>query len=120
VRRRRGGRGSRRRVLNIEDVDHQDQSRSVVLRPDTPLETEWKPDLLGGAMAPDSWQLLYRDGEQWKPLENASSYGIERDRFNRVTFTPMTTGALRLEVQSQQGFSAGILEWRVEAENCCA
>jgi uncharacterized protein len=223
-------------VYNIEDVDHQDQSRSVVLRPDTPLETEWKPDLLGGVMViqdadrrllaipnyarlhrggwslvwiaeredvadrpleptiastskvttsfrtsegrfstraihdqkepkrsdergtplfhwwprlgtqewvqyefaeparvgavevywyddrtsgggcrvPDSWQLRYRDGEQWKPVETGSPYGIERDRFNRVTFAPVTTGALRLEVQSQPGFSAGILEWRVE------
>ncbi len=223
-------------VYNIEDVDHQDQSRSVILRPDTLLDADWRPDLLGGVMViqdadrrllaipnyarlhrggwslvwiaeredvadrrieptiastskvttsfqtsegrfstraihdqrepkqsdergtplfhwwprlgtrewvqydfaeparvgaievywyddrisgggcrvPDSWQLLYRDGEQWKPVEASLPYGTERDRFNRVTFAPVTTGALRLEVQSQQRFASGILEWRVE------
>ncbi len=38
--------------------------------------------------------------------------GIERDRFNYVTFTPVTTAALRLEAQLQPKFSSGILEWK--------
>jgi len=36
-----------------------------------------------------------------------------RDQFNRVTFTPVTTTALRLEVQLQPKFSGGILERRM-------
>jgi len=63
---------------------------------------------------PESWQLLYREGEQWKPVENVSDYAVERDKFNRVTFDPVTTNSLRLEVQFQDKWSAGILEWRVE------
>jgi hypothetical protein len=62
---------------------------------------------------PQSWRLLYRDGTQWKPVGNASGYGVQRDRFNRVTFAPVTTTALRLEAKLQSSFSAGLLEWRI-------
>lgn len=63
---------------------------------------------------PQSWRVLYRDGDQWKPVEGASSYGVEQDRFNRATFTPVETKALRLEVQLQPTWSGGVLEWQVE------
>jgi hypothetical protein len=63
---------------------------------------------------PQTWRLLYRDGQEWRPVRGASAYGTEMDRFNRVTFEPVTTTALRLEVQLQPGWSGGILEWRVE------
>jgi hypothetical protein len=43
----------------------------------------------------------------------ATGFGVQRDQFNRVTFTPVTTTALRLEVQLQPKFSVGILEWRM-------
>ena len=46
--------------------------------------------------------------------KNASPYAAERDKFNRVTFEPITTAALRLDVQFQKDWSAGVLEWRVE------
>ena len=32
--------------------------------------------------------------------------------YNKVTFAPVTTTALRVEVQLQDGFSGGILCWR--------
>ncbi|MCX8156022.1 MAG: glycoside hydrolase family 127 protein [Verrucomicrobiae bacterium] len=63
---------------------------------------------------PQSWRVLYRDGEEWRPVSQPSGYGTEMDRFNRVTFAPVETRALRLEVQLQPGWSGGILEWRVE------
>ena len=71
-----------------------------------------QPD--GGCRAPKSWQLLYRNGQQWEPVEGASKYGIEPDRYNRVPFDPVETTALRIELEMQQKFSAGILEWQVE------
>ena len=43
-----------------------------------------------------------------------SPYAVERDKFNRVTFAPITTAALRLDVQFQKDWSAGVLEWHVE------
>ena len=66
----------------------------------------------GGCRLPQSWRLLYRDGEAWRPVENTSDYTTEPDRYNRVTFKPLTTSALRLEVQLRPGVSGGILEWK--------
>ncbi|MBN2291504.1 MAG: glycoside hydrolase family 127 protein [Pirellulales bacterium] len=64
--------------------------------------------------APKSWRLLYRSGEQWKPVAATSSYGTKLDCMNRVTFKPVETTALRLEVELVPNFSSGILEWKVE------
>lgn len=64
---------------------------------------------------PQSWELQYRDGDTWKPVQTSSTYGTEVDTYNRVTFTPVNTTALRIVAQSQPGWSAGILRWRVLA-----
>ncbi len=65
---------------------------------------------------PTAWQLLYRHGDQWKPVTGASAYGIAKDRYNRVTFDPVETTALRIEVQLDPSgpWSGGILEWKVQ------
>ena len=68
----------------------------------------------GGVRVPASWKLLYKDGDQWKPVEGASGYGVERNQYNRVTFKPANTTALRLELQAQPGVSIGIQEWKVK------
>jgi hypothetical protein len=68
----------------------------------------------GQVRVPASWRLLYKDGEEWRPVSGAGSYGVEKDRYNRVTFTPVTTTALRLEVTMQKEWSAGIQEWKVK------
>ncbi|MCX6899144.1 MAG: hypothetical protein NT105_10620 [Verrucomicrobia bacterium] len=47
-------------------------------------------------------------------VATATGFGVKRDQLNRVTFTPVTTTALRLEVQLQPKFSGGILEWRMK------
>ena len=62
---------------------------------------------------PQSWQLLYKDASAWKPVRGASSYGVEPDKVNRVTFDPVETTGLRIEAQLQPRWSAGILEWKV-------
>jgi DUF1680 family protein len=63
---------------------------------------------------PQSWRLVYQSNGEWKPVTGASAYGTEMDRFNRVTFDPVVTTALRLEVQLQADWSGGIVEWKVE------
>lgn len=63
---------------------------------------------------PQSWRVVYRDGNEWKPVSGTSDYTTAMDQFNRITFSPVTTTALRLEVQLQPEWSGGILEWRVE------
>ena len=68
----------------------------------------------GGCTLPRSWRLIYRDGNQWKPVNTNDAYGVDANKFNRVEFTPIETSELRLEIQTQPGISAGILEWQVE------
>ncbi len=67
----------------------------------------------GKCRVPNSWKLLYKEGGGWKEVENPSDYGVEKDKFNRVTFDPIKTQSLRLKVQLQDEFSGGIMEWIV-------
>jgi DUF1680 family protein len=68
----------------------------------------------GECRVPASWRLLYKDGETWKPVETAETYGAEKDKFNKLTFKSVTTTGLRLEVTMQQNWSTGIQEWKVK------
>ena len=67
----------------------------------------------GGCRVSASWRVLYQVGEEWKPVTTKETYGVERDKFNGVTFDAVETTGLRLEVQLQKDYSGGILEWRV-------
>jgi hypothetical protein len=50
---------------------------------------------------PASWQILYKSGNTWKPVVNRESYAVEKNKFNAVTFDPVKTSAIRLEVEPQ-------------------
>ena len=67
----------------------------------------------GGCRVPQSWQLFYRDGESWKPVEEASDYDVQVDSYNETKFKSVRTDALRIEVQLQPNFSGGVLQWQV-------
>jgi uncharacterized protein len=67
----------------------------------------------GPIKLPSNWRLLYKDAGQWKPVETSDSFGTAANSYNHVSFKPVTTGGLRLEVQLQADKSAGISEWRV-------
>jgi hypothetical protein len=78
-------------------------------------EVYWFDDTgRGEVRVPASWRILYKVGEEWRPVENNDPYGVEKDRYNRVSFKPVTTSALRLEVTMQPNWSAGIQEWKVK------
>ena len=68
----------------------------------------------GECRVPRSWRVLYKDGDQWKAVENREGYAVEKDRYNKISFKPVTTNALRLEVTLQPNWSAGIQEWKVK------
>lgn len=69
----------------------------------------------GECKVPASWSLSYRAADgSWKPVEGASGYPTAKDALHRVSFTPVTTNALRIEVQLQPGWSAGAVEWMVK------
>ena len=68
----------------------------------------------GEVRVPASWRVLYKDGDEWKPVESAVPWGVAKDRFNEVSFKPVTTSGLRLEVTMQPGWSAGVEKWKLE------
>ena len=59
---------------------------------------------------PESWRVLYRDGNEFKPVRTAGSYGTAKDKFNEVSFDSVETSAIKLEVVLQEEWSAGIQE----------
>lgn len=69
----------------------------------------------GGCRVPESWRLLYRDAAgTWIPVANPSAYGTTKGTSNYVTFTPVSTTALKIEIQLPKKNSAGMFEWEVE------
>ncbi len=70
---------------------------------------------IGACRVPAAWRLLYLDGGEWKPvkLTGDSSYKTALNRFNKVTFEPVQTQELRIEVTLKPGFSGGVLKWTV-------
>jgi len=83
---------------------------------------------------PESWRVLFRDGDEWKPVRNSASYPVTKNQFNTIHFEPVTTMAMRIEVEPATKFyrkgdigppdamfisediswrEFGILEWRV-------
>lgn len=48
---------------------------------------------------PQSWRVLYRDGDQWRAVDNLDAYDVVKDAYNHVRFDPVVTMAVRLEVE---------------------
>jgi DUF1680 family protein len=99
------------------------------------VEVYWKDDKQY-CLAPKSWRLLYKAGKVWKPVSADGAYGVALDRFNRVSFEPVSTSALRLEIELQPKvykkgtlgppdanyldrdltwYEGGLIEWKVNA-----
>lgn len=66
---------------------------------------------------PKSWRVVYRDGDNWEEVRSTSGYPLKTDEINEAAFAPVTTSALRLEVQLQEGATAGLFEWGVNGES---
>jgi hypothetical protein len=78
-------------------------------------EVYWFDDTGAGfCRLPESWRLLYRLEDRWLEVPNPGEFGVLADGFNQARFDPVTTDALRLEVTLREGYSAGVLEWRVK------
>jgi DUF1680 family protein len=69
---------------------------------------------IGECRVPQSWTLLYKEGDNWKPVETTDAFGTEKDKYNTIHFKPVKTTGLRLEIKLQDGWSTGIQQWRVE------
>jgi len=82
----------------------------------TGVEVYWWDERRVGrdCRVPQSWKLEYKTKDAaWTAVPNPTEYGVDVDKFNRTTFDPVETTGLRLSVQMQPNWSAGILEWRL-------
>ena len=68
----------------------------------------------GGCRVPESWRVLVKEGDSWKPVEAHQAPGCEKNRFNELRFPPVLTGAVRIEVKLRDGVSGGIIRCRVD------
>jgi uncharacterized protein len=50
---------------------------------------------------PASWRVVYKSGNTWTPVAVHGSYSVDKSQFNRVEFDPVTTTAVRIEVEPQ-------------------
>ena len=48
---------------------------------------------------PTSWRVVYRDGTTWKPVAARTPYRVDANAFNHVEFAPVTTAAVRIEIE---------------------
>ncbi len=67
----------------------------------------------GECRVPKSWEIFYQKGDKWLPVPKPSKYTMDKNKYNEVTFDVIKTNAMRLVVQLQPNYSAGILEWKI-------
>ncbi len=103
--------------------DHRGTVEWLSYRTDKPRKLSgakvyWFDDTgIGSCRVPEEWRLLWLDGNEWKPVRllKGEQYGTTLDRFNKVSFEPVTTHEIRLEVKLKPGYSGGVLKWRAAA-----
>ncbi len=66
-----------------------------------------------GVNVPKACRLLRWDGNAFVPVGNPSGLGVLRNQYNTTTFDEVSTSKLRLEIDSNDTFSTGVLEWKV-------
>ena len=68
----------------------------------------------GACRIPVSWRILFRQGNQWRPVEATSTYSVSKSKYDVIAFKPVTTVGLRLAVTFQTNWSAGVESWKVK------
>ncbi len=76
------------------------------------IEVYWWDDHRGVHL-PKACRLKYWDGQNFVEVTNVSGLGLAGDQFNVSRFDEVTTSKLRLEMDANESFSTGVLEWRV-------
>jgi len=67
----------------------------------------------GSYRTPESWKLYYKDGDTYKEVEAADPYTCDKDCYNSVNFKPVKTTSLKIKAKLRDGYSGGVLEWKV-------
>ena len=68
-----------------------------------------------GVRVPSAARLLRWDGRAWTEITNRDGGGLplQKNAFNMLTFPPVTTDKLRLELTGKGESSTGVIEWTV-------
>ena len=75
----------------------------------------WLKDIPnGGCDLPGWYKLYYKSGQNWVEVDAETPYPMMEDELTRIAFTPVTTTAMKLEVQLSEESSAGVHEWTVK------
>jgi DUF1680 family protein len=76
------------------------------------IDVYWWDDQQGVRL-PRASRLFYWDSKAFVPVANASGLGVAGSRYNTTTFDEVQTAKLRLEIDANEPYSTGILEWKV-------
>jgi len=69
----------------------------------------------GGCRIPESWKIYYKNtAGNWVQVENTTPYAVIKGVANEVSFAPVKTSAIKLEVKLPADNAAGVFEWEVE------
>jgi len=68
----------------------------------------------GGCRLPKAWRLYFRDDKgAWQPVAGISDYPVRVKVPVTVTFPPVRTTAMKLEIDQPDGFCTGLYEWEI-------
>jgi len=76
------------------------------------IEVYWWDDNQGVRL-PKAGRVKYWNGTDFVEVRSTNGPGVAGDKFNVFTFEEVTTTKLRLEMDGNEKYSTGILEWRV-------
>ncbi|UUF01896.1 family 43 glycosylhydrolase [Xanthomonas hortorum] len=72
-----------------------------------------------GVAPPARWHLEFRQGGQWHPVQPSDSYGTRVDRYEAVSFAPVTTRCVRVVLDASgagtRHAALAVQEWEVLA-----
>lgn len=68
----------------------------------------------GGCRPPAAWRLYYMKDGEWKEVTRKNEYGIQLNIINTTDFEPVTTTAVKIEIDLQAHSSSGMYEWIIE------
>ncbi len=68
----------------------------------------------GGCRIPAKWELLYKQGDEWVPVQSTSGYELSKDKYNTVRFAPVKTTAVRMKIKLPENHATGVHEWIIK------
>ncbi|NMB80518.1 MAG: glycoside hydrolase family 127 protein [Ignavibacteria bacterium] len=79
------------------------------------VDVYWFDDTgIGECRIPSSWKVFYKEGDKWREVYTVDKYGVEKDKYNSVTFETVRTKSLKIEIHSQPDFAGGIHEIKIK------